>query len=91
MYRIFIAIIVIVLVLNVALLPGCIEKSSNIGADSVKHENNAKLNDIETATVIEQDKVSKSTPSEKILTEAKPQTSAITKYEIVSIKNVGHL
>jgi hypothetical protein len=90
MYRIFIAIIVIVLVLNIALLSGCIEKSSSIGTDNVKHENNAKPNDIETATVIEQDKVSKSTPHEKILTEAESQTSAISKYEIVSIKNVSY-
>lgn len=90
MYKFFIVIMVLTLVF--ALVSGCTEKSPSTGVvfDSVKHEDTAKQDEIEPASVTEQDKVSESTPSEEILTKAKPQTSAIPKYEIVSIKSVSY-
>lgn len=90
MYKFFIVIMVLTLVF--ALVSGCTEKSPSTGVvfDSVKHEDTAKQDEIEPASVTEQDKVSESTPSGEILAKAKPQTSAIPKYEIVSIKSVSY-
>jgi len=88
MYRFFI--VTMILTLVVAFVSGCIEESSRNDTDRVKHEKITKPNKIETASFTVQDKVSKSTPSEKILTEADPQTSAIPKYDISSIKNVSY-
>lgn len=88
MYKFFIVIVVLSLVF--ALVSGCTEKSPSTGVDSVRHEDTAKQNEIEPASVTEQDRVSESTASEETLTKAKPQTSAIPTYQIVSIKNVSY-
>lgn len=89
-HRIFIIIMLLIPFVAFALVSGCTEKPSNIDDDSVKHEKTEKTNKIETASVGEQDKVSRITPGEKILTEVEPQRSTITKYEIVSIKDVSY-